>query len=110
MNRRHFLTLLAGGAGIVAMEPVRRYWQVGALLTPEPRYIQMRSSLGPLSIDFAELRRHTGGEFKLSVAKQPTPPPGGWDEGSDVLAVPPGGHVEIVYQHVYADGAVKWDL
>ncbi len=32
MNRRHFLTLLAGGAGIVAAAPVRRIWAVGATL------------------------------------------------------------------------------
>lgn len=32
MNRRSFLTLLAGGAGIVAAAPVRRYWAVGATL------------------------------------------------------------------------------
>ena len=32
MDRRSFLALLAGGAGIVAAAPVRRYWQVGAAL------------------------------------------------------------------------------
>lgn len=34
MNRRNFMALLAGGVGIVAAAPVRRYWQVGALLVP----------------------------------------------------------------------------
>ncbi len=36
MNRRSFLTLLAGGAGIVAAAPVRRFWAVGATLERLP--------------------------------------------------------------------------
>lgn len=35
MKRRRFLTLLAGGAGIVAAAPVRRIWAVGAVLVPD---------------------------------------------------------------------------
>ncbi len=38
LSRRNFLTGLAASVGLVAAEPVRRYWQVGAALSEPNTY------------------------------------------------------------------------
>ena len=58
MNRRAFITLLAGGAGIVAAEPVRRIWVVGAALEGASAPSEFHDSLFP-----AAMRDRKGARF-----------------------------------------------
>ena len=90
MNRRNFLALLAGGAGIVAAAPVRRIWAVGATLERrgivhvDPRFAKMQTE-----ITAEDIRR-----WAETLRAQNNYNPTGMDDG-DYIRIPLTGNQTI---------------
>lgn len=88
MDRRAFLRHLGLGAAVVAAEPVRRYWQVGAVLVPAPTPVASLAAqfMGAMN----EMGAAAGAALNRAVLADPGRiiVPAGFHSSSFVLARP----------------------